>query len=411
MEKHNPHFITNIANQVISVQLGEKFRLSAEKVFSTWGSIVIRCRLMGGSADLPKTLIVKKVREDNIGYDPDSPATPNSAHWIFNDWAATKFLSEIPGDSPLGPLFYGGSREHGLIVLEDLGDGDGAHTAEALGGNDPVLAEQLLIEHAALIGQLHGATMGRFEQYRQLRSTLGPQPIPQKIYQDPWSEARIQSIPRSEIDEAIRAYHANFAAVGIRPQPGVDEEIELVTAAVEEHPGPLLAYCKGDQNGAGDYIRQGGKPKLFDFGVGGFRHALIEGMPWRMTWGCLMRIPKQSWPAMERAYRARLACGYGDAVEDARFYRSLAEAGARWNIFHINHRLPEAVKNDRQRGPTTLRQQVIAWIEAFAQLSEEHGQMQVLGRSAREMWKRLHALWPAESCRLPYYPAFRDPIG
>ena len=410
VERHSPHFIAKIASQALSEQLGE-VRLSAEKVFSTSGSIVIRCRLMDGAAGLPKTFIVKKVKEDAIGYDPDSPEAPNSAHWIFNDWAATKFLSEIPSDSPLGPFFYGGSREHGLIVLEDLGDGDGPNTAEALGGNDPALAEQLLIEHAALIGQLHAATMGRFEQYRRLRSALGPEPIPQKIYQDPWSDARVLPIPRNEIDDAIRTYHASFAAVGIYPQSGANEEIEWVTAAVEENPVPLLAYCKGDQNGAGDYIRQSGKPRLFDFGSGGFRHALIEGMPWRMTWGCMMRIPNQSWRAMEMAYRSRLICGYAGAIDDVRLYQSMVEAGARWNIFHINHRLPDAIKSDRQRGPTTLRQQVIAWIEAFAELSEEHGQMQALGKSARAMWKRLHDLWLIESRKLPFFPAFRDSAG
>jgi hypothetical protein len=83
------------------------------------------------------------------------------------------------------------------------------------------------------------------------------------------------------------------------------------------------------------------------------------------------------------------------------------EAGARWNIFHVNHRLPDAIKGDRQRGPTSLRQQTIAWIEVFAELSEEHGQMRALGESARVMWKRLHELWPTELCVLPYYPAFR----
>src|SRR5215510_10606986 len=111
MERPDPNLITKNAGQALSEQWGE-VRLSAEKVFSTWGSIIIRCRLIEGSADLPKTFIVKKVREDAIGYDPDSAEAPNSAHWIFNDWGATKFRSEIPSAPPLSPFFYGGSREH-----------------------------------------------------------------------------------------------------------------------------------------------------------------------------------------------------------------------------------------------------------------------------------------------------------
>ena len=115
MERHNPHFIAKIASQVLSEKFGE-VRLGVEKVFANWGSVVIRCRLMDGAADLPKTFIVKKVKEDAIGYDPESAEAPNSAHWIFNDWAATKFLSEIPCDPPFAPLFYGGSREHGSSI-------------------------------------------------------------------------------------------------------------------------------------------------------------------------------------------------------------------------------------------------------------------------------------------------------
>jgi len=49
---------------------------------------------------------------------------------------------------------------------------------------------------------------------------------------------------------------------------------------------------------------------------------------------------------------------------------------------------------------------VVAWLEAFADLSDERQQLQALGKSAREAVKRLRELWPAEVCDLPYYPAF-----
>ncbi|HET9712405.1 MAG TPA: hypothetical protein VFP64_11005, partial [Pyrinomonadaceae bacterium] len=168
---------------------------------------------------------------------------------------------------------------------------------------------------------------------------------------------------------------------------------------------PLLAYCKGDQNAAADYIRRAGKPRFFDFGAGGLRHALIEGMPGRMTWGCMMRIPERVISRMEKAYQFRLAEGYAQAADDRVFHRCLAEAGARWNIFHVVHRLPDALEVDRQRGPTTLRHQTIAWIDAFARLSEALGQMTALGKSAREIAATLRQFWP-EASELPFYPPF-----
>src|SRR5207237_6889868 len=122
------------------------------------------------------------------------------------------------------------------------------------------------------------------------------------LYRDPVFDVRNWPDPASEVEEVIKLYRTVFAQVGIRPQTGVGEEITYVTSAVEGRPDSFLAFCKGDQNLAGDYIRQNGQPRLFDFGAGGLRHALIEGMPARMTWGCMMRLPARILPLMDTAY-------------------------------------------------------------------------------------------------------------
>jgi hypothetical protein len=405
-DRHNPEAIVKFAEALLSRQFDQEAHLVRDRVFPGFKSVAVRCRVEGRVAGLPDSLIVKKAREDRMGYFPDSQATPNAAHELFNDWAAARFLDGLGHDPSLSPRFYAGDREHGLIVLEDLGDGEAPNTIDALQGHDPQLAEQTLVEHAALLGKLHAATMGRYEEYQQIRLGIGPAPQPLKLYHDPWSEARLSHIPTSDIDEAISSYRAVFATLDIRSQPGVEDEIAHVTSVVEADPGPFLAYCKGDQNAAGDYLRRQTKPRLFDFDAGGFRHALIEGMPGRMTWGCQMRIPPRIQRVMEKAYQTALSRGYAEAADDRVFYRGLVEAGARWNILHLIHRVPTALSGDYQRGLTTLRQQVVAWLEAFSDLSEERQQLQALGKSAREAVKRLRELWPAEVCSLPYYPAF-----
>jgi len=120
-----------------------------------------------------------------------------------------------------------------------------------------------------------------------------------------------------------------------------------------------------------------------------------------------MRIPDHILLPMESAYRSHLAEGGRGVLDDRVFHRGGAEAGARWHLVHLVHRLPDALRSDRQRGPTTLRQQVVVGVEAFADLSEEFGQMQAVGKSARDMLKTLRPLWPAAVSRLPSYPAFR----
>ncbi len=406
-ERHNPDFIANIAGDILSKRFGERIRLHKGEVFTTGGSIVIRCSVIDACSEVPASAIVKKTREDEFGYHPDSPETPNAAHWLFNDWASAEFLNHVPSIVPLSPLLYGGSKEYGFIVLEDLGEGEAPNTFEALCGDDPKLAEQTLIEHVSLIGQLHAVTIGRDEEFRRIRRRLGALPKPERLYQDPWSDARNSPIPAREIEETIELYQSTFEEVGIRSQTGVAEEIASVTAAVEACPRMFLAYCKGDQNMAGDYIRRNGVPRLFDFNAGGFRHALIEGMPGRMTWGCMMRIPARLLPLMDAAYQSQLTQKHPEISEEM-FRRAMIEAGARWHIFHVIHRLPDALTKDRQRGLTSLRQQMIAWLTAFADLSEEFCGMSALGTSARRMAEHLSGIWSAEAGDMPYYPAFRN---
>lgn len=130
--------------------------------------------------------------------------------------------------------------------------------------------------------------------------------------------------------------------LGLPPQSGADAEIEIISPRVED-PGPFLVYCKGDQNLPGDVIRSDGRLRLFDYGEGGYRHALIEGMPGRFTWGCTMRIPHDVVRQMETAYRRELVRGCEDAADDAIWFRAMADAGARWHIFHVLSRVPTAL--------------------------------------------------------------------
>jgi VWFA-related protein len=190
-ERHNPEAIVKFAEALLSRQFDQEARLVGDRVFSGFKSVVVRCHVESRGAGLPDALIVKKAREDRFGYFPDSQATPNAARELFNDWAAARFLDGLGHDPPLSPRFYAGDREHGLIVLEDLGDGEAPNTIDALQGHDPQLAEQTLVEHAALLGKLHAATMGRYEEYRHIRLGLGPAPQPLKLYHDPWSDARL----------------------------------------------------------------------------------------------------------------------------------------------------------------------------------------------------------------------------
>src|SRR5439155_13723922 len=130
-------------------------------------------------------------------------------------------------------------------------------------------------------------------------------------------------------------YHAVLDSVGVNATPGVDAEIAAVTRRIEHDPGEFLALCQGDQNGQGGMLLTGGRLRMFDFGVGGFRHALIEGLPQRITWGCARRVPEQVAAAMDAAYQAVLTDGIPQLATEMVFHQAATDAMTRWHIFHV----------------------------------------------------------------------------
>jgi hypothetical protein len=398
--------LLHTAEQIMAQSLGRPIHLQAGDDYSTNKSVVLRCHAQAVRDTPPLSVIVKQVRSDprNYPYAPDDAMSPNAAHGLLDEWAALRLLETIANEPPLAPRFFGGDRTTGVLILEDMGLG--ATTTELVQGSDPDQASDALIAQCALLGRLHARTVGKAAIYRTHRAELGAQSITQPLFSQPWTPARQEPILDQEVLSVCRAYTAIFESVGLKPSAGIDAEIALVASQIEADPGVFLAYCQGDQNLPGGCIQCGPYLRLFDFDAGGFRHALIEGMPGRMTWGCMMRIPQDILPQMEHAYRKEFAYGCPDALDDAIFYPTLVAAGARWHIFHVLQRLPEALTNDRPRGPTTLRQQVIAWLEAFAQLSEEFGYFNALGCSARVMVTEVWRRWPVEPHQLPFYPAF-----
>jgi len=357
-------------------------------------------------------------REDNfvLRVRPDAKASsfvvkagrttlPHVNEMLWNDWAALKFLGELGLAPSLCPSLFGGDSSVPFIVMEDLG-ANAVESHALLDGAEPDRAEAALISYMQCLGQLHGATLGKSARFQQVRRFLGGD-LPQKpLYHDPWSCCGERK--PAEISQAILEYRNVFSLADIAPEGGVDEEIERVTSEVEQCPEPYSVLCQGDQNGPGGCLYDAFGVRLIDFGACGFRHPLVEGMPHRLTWGCTKRIPGRLYSHLDKSYQCELSRGYKEAADDRFFHGAMISAAARWNIFHTIWRVPDALQGDRPRGPTSLRQQVVSWLSAFSEMSEEFNQMLSLGNSARRLLSRLKELWPAETHTIPYYSAFKN---
>ena len=383
--------IARAAERVVSDHFDADVRLElAYLVPDRRISVVARLRTVTAPSHVPPTVIVKAAH----------PTFPGAADEIRNEWAALALLTELAGTGePLCPRLYGGDASTPMVVMEDLGSGDGspAHVVE---GDDPDAATASLLAYIEAIARLHVTTRGHRDTFQRLRSAIGPVRPPKPLFHDPWSEAVART--DEEVVTAIGEYHAVLTSLGVRALSGVDDEIAEATWRVEHDPGPWLALCQGDQNGQGNSLLRDGRLRLHDFGSGGFRHALIEGVPHRITWGCIRRVPDNVATAMDSAYQAAIPREATPSFVDAATY-----ALTRWHVFHVIWRVPDALRRDRPRGPATLRQQTIAWIAAYVEWSDRHGVAMALAGTARRIVQRLRELWPPYTHTIEYLPAYR----
>ena len=138
--------------------------------------------MVDGPSTAPASVIVKRPAPGDE-YAPDAADPSNAARVLLTDWTGLQFLQEVAGDVLLAPRFYGGDRSTGLVVSEDLGNGIGPDAI--LMGDDPVMAETVLVEIAAALGRLHARTIGHHADFERIRAGHGAQLPPWRDFPKP----------------------------------------------------------------------------------------------------------------------------------------------------------------------------------------------------------------------------------
>jgi hypothetical protein len=94
------------------VRLGQGIRLTAPGR----RNLLLRCPVLSGGG--PASLIVKQVTTAAASFQQ---ADLGDVQRFCRDWAGAQFVSTVQHQAPHSPRFYGGNREAGFILLEDLG--------------------------------------------------------------------------------------------------------------------------------------------------------------------------------------------------------------------------------------------------------------------------------------------------
>jgi ankyrin repeat protein len=340
----------------------------------------------------PARVVVKRAhRHPQRPYDPEATEEWNPAWGLFSDWAGTQLFASLPHSHEYALRLFGGDREAGVIVIEDLGDGEAL--VDRLMGDDPERAEEGLRMLAECLGKMHAETMGHQQRYQEYRDALGP---------------RVRARFWRDLGDHRERLLRGFRTIDVQPAPGFEAEFERLAAAIAD-PGPFLAYVHGDP--CPDNCRiVDGKLRLFDFETGGFRHALLDAVYGRIVFPscwCVNRLPAHVVPMMEAAYRAQLVPACPAAADDDCFHRELVHACAAWLILNGIWLLDNAHGDDWRWGISTWRQRVLVRLDALADATEQFDHLPAMGATARRCAQRLREIWPPEADAMPLYPAFR----
>lgn len=361
---------------------------------------VHRVHVRRSPAGAPATVLLKTaLDEPGLPVDPDA-TEGNPAQLLLEEWAGLEFLGGEGTHPGLVPRFYAGDRERCLVLSEDVGAGD--TLVETLCGDDPVLAEFRLTEHARALARLHAVTIGREGEYRRIRDGLGPRGVDRSwrrhgIVLDTQGWGDLRSL-RDDLA-------ATFEHLGQRCSPAFWAEYDELVETVGTR-SPFRTYVHSDSCPDNVLFTSSGT-RLVDFERGGFHFCLLDAAYPRLSMPhCFWagRIPLAVTAAAESAYRQTLAPTIPEVADDRRFGQAMTAACAYWIVSNGTWLVHRGFDADFGWGPATWRQRVFLRLQQFAATSEEFDALPAMGAAARETISRLHRHWEFQD--VPVFPAF-----
>jgi hypothetical protein len=378
--------IVTSASRHISTALGRDTRLEDIVRISDEGrrNLLLRCRDVAGNP--PASFIIKKVVAEV--YDP-ADAESWDTQRFFSDWAGAEFLSRTLC-AQRTPRYFGGDRELGFFILEDLGEH--RSLVEPLLEEDAERAASALTTFSKSLGAVHAGTIGHADEYTDILRGRSPKAglVPQAL---------------TGFRERVQQFGPQLERLEIHVGTEYAQEVEAVVDAIER-PGPFLSYVHGDPC-PDNVFWNGGALHLIDFEFGGFGHALTDAAYGRMLFPscwCANRLPPDLVSRMETVYRAELVTGCPEAEDDRIFEGALAHVCAFWLLSTLTRHLAKVMNEDRPWGISTVRQRVLGRLDAFITAGEEFRRLPALRGMAYRLRQRLLQAWP-ETGSLPMYPS------
>ena len=386
-EKYNP--ITKAAERILSDAFGCAVNFTDVQRLSEPDrrNSILRC-ISIPTDNLPSRFIIKKV--EGNAYHPEDPSSWDSQRF-FKDWVGSQFLSSLGGGANHGPHFYGGNRELGFIVLEDMGEH--RSLVEPLLHEDAAQAEAALLRYSTRLGKMHADTVNRYHEYEKIVQLVSP-------------KGKSLALMQQELEDDTKKVKALLEGLEVQTEPAFFQEIQEIVSTVL-NPGPFLAYIHGDPC-PDNVFDHGEQLRLIDFEFGRFSHALIDAAYARMifpTCWCANSLPQSIIEKIEHRYRMELIQGCPQAQEDHIFDQALVRICGYWLLNTLSWHLESALVEDGSWGIASVRQRILARLDAFVTTSGKFGFCPSVSATADRLLATLGKRW-TETQTLPHYPAF-----
>ncbi|GAB5442586.1 MAG: hypothetical protein Fues2KO_29350 [Fuerstiella sp.] len=372
----------NVAAKVLSQHFGTSVEITRIDRLSgpLRRNLVLRCHLSNGSSELPATVMLKQAAQRR--YEPDD-AQSRAAVGLFRDWAGLQFLNATPGCETVAPRFFGGDRDAGILLLEDLGAGRDLDDLLMCGSADE--ARRGLIQLAETLGRMHASTAGREQSYVELRNSLGPGDQTHRLRMG------------GRVIRYLNEFQQHCLELDVPVDASFFDDVSHITRSIAD-PDDFLSYTHTDAC-PDNCLFVDGELRLIDFEFGGFRHALLDAVyGWIRfpTCWCVRDIPDDVIEQMEAAYRPHLAAVCPSARDDGLYFEAVADACGFWLLQSLAHLLHRSMQYSEPQGTSTNRQRLLIRLSAFLQVAERSGHLSAMQRVMQSLQQRLRDRWPEE---------------
>ncbi|MEI8124465.1 MAG: hypothetical protein WCG42_01770 [Parachlamydiaceae bacterium] len=173
------------------IQVGTIIQLSEQER----RNLILRINIQSPSAGVPKSIILKQALPAKLSDDSNKISGR-----FARDWAGLEFLSMLKTGVPPVPKFYGGSLEHGFILIEDLGENH-ISLVDSLTGDNPKEAEIALLRFMIDLGKLHASSYGKTEDYSKILKKVNPSA---ESWQDNLQKTIEKDVPALKLSLTLR---------------------------------------------------------------------------------------------------------------------------------------------------------------------------------------------------------------